>query len=362
MTPKMTPGFSFRSLFMSLAVVSVSLTCAYADANGSKIAAYPGLPGDGGFPGFGNLPGLGGFPGTSQPSEAADGANKSGTFSNEAGSRAYTVFVPKQPAAHPGMLVILHGCIQTGANMATGTQMNSLAAKKGFLVLYPEQTYQDNNLKCWNWYQPENQQRGGELSILAGMAQDVASTYQVDLKQIYVAGLSAGGAMAANLLACYSDVFAGGLIHSGLEFAAAQSQNEAQLAMSNGASKDLNETSARALKCSPPRSKLIPVIVIQGKDDHVVSTVNSGRIATFFELLNGLIDSTQQITHSDHHLNEAGKLAADETDTLFGDKVLVKKIMVDGMGHAWSGGQSGGSYMEPRGPSASQILVDTFFN
>jgi len=306
------------------------------------------------------FPGLPGTPGSS-------GAAK-GRFSNPFGSRSYTVYAPKSLSPGAGLLVVLHGCFLTGDQMATGTEFNKYADQKGFVVLYPEQSYQDNAWKCWNWFKPENQRRDdGEASILVGMTLETVRKYDLDASRVFITGISAGGAMAANLLGCYSDVFAGAMLHSGLEFAAAQSEEEAHNVTRNGPSRDLDESAREALACSPARQRLIPLIVVHGQADNFVGTVNADRTFTLFEKINASIyssmgGSASQISHQQSRIEQGGyKFSANVTDSFFGGQNVMKKVMVDGMAHAWSGGQPTAPYMEPRGINAAKLAVDSFF-
>lgn len=304
------------------------------------------------------LPGL--------PGSSAGGTK--GTFANGFGSRGYTLYVPKRLNPNEGLLVVLHGCFLTGDQMAAGTEFNKYADQKGFAVLYPEQGYGDNAWKCWNWFKPENQRRDdGEASIIVGMTLDTIHKYNLNASRVFITGISAGGAMAANLLGCYSDVFAGGMIHSGLEFAAAQSETEAHQVTASGPTRDLDESARQALACSPPRNTLIPVIVIHGQADNFVNTINADRTFELFEKINAAIFTSaggdaSQVTLQQSRVEQGGyKFSADVTDAFFGKQDVMKKVMVEGMAHAWSGGQPTAPYMEPRGINAAKLAVDSFF-
>jgi poly(3-hydroxybutyrate) depolymerase len=158
-----------------------------------------------------------------------------GSYSGEAGTRAYRLYVPPNSSPAPSeaapMVVMLHGCTQTPEDFAAGTRMNALAERHGFLVLYPAQAANANGQKCWNWFRPEDQERDrGEPSLIAGMTRKVASEYRVDERRIFAAGLSAGAAMAVILGATYPDVYAAVGAHSGLPFSAAHDMVSAFLA------------------------------------------------------------------------------------------------------------------------------------
>lgn len=337
-----------RLLALSLlSTLAVFTTVAFVTAHASKAQAQ--------FGGW-QIPGL----------SSTDG--DSGSFKNSFGSRSYKVYVPKKNQGRLGLLVVLHGCFLTGDQMATGTEFNKIADQRGFSVLYPEQTYSDNSWKCWNWFKPENQTRDGESSIIAGMTKEMLSKYKIDAKRVYVTGLSAGSAMAANLLACYSDIFAGGLLHSGLEYAAAQNENDAHSVMSTGPAHDLDEVAAQAMKCSVGKRKsLMPVIVVHGTSDPYVATINADRTATLFEKLNTAIFLSQggkldQVTRAEGAITQDGfNFSAKVSDVVYNSTTTVRKVMVQKMGHGWSGGQPNAPYMEPRGINATKLLVESFF-
>lgn len=299
---------------------------------------------------------------------AAHGAMEKRTFRNGAGSRNYYLYVPaalRHVAARP-LFVMLHGCTQNAQDFASGTGMNALADKFGFDVIYPEQTRENNDWSCWNWFQPENLRRGGELSILADMTKAVATELGTDRRLIFVAGLSAGGAMASNLVACYSDVFAGAAIHSGLAFDAAEDQNEATSVMRQGPRRPAEQTATSAYVCSPTRLTPLRVLIFQGDRDYTVNAKNAEAIDEQFMALNDLLDNGKpdhslpvKITKGEYQTKTP--LKATFTEARFANTLtLLRRITILGMGHAWSGGKQGMPYMESRGPSASDAIVSYF--
>jgi poly(hydroxyalkanoate) depolymerase family esterase len=254
------------------------------------------------------------------------------SFTNAAGARDYRLYVPSNPGAAMPLVIMLHGCTQSPEDFAAGTRMNELAARKKFLVAYPGQTRAANLNKCWNWYKPEEYGRGaGEASILAGIAQEIAAEFHVPRGRLYAAGLSAGGAQAANLATAYPELFAGVGIHSGLPSGAAHSLPSAMAAMKNG---------ARATT----GGGMTPTIVFQGDADHTVNPANAERIIAAF----GPRVSVMQATAGD---------GAPYSKAVYAKAEL---WLLHGLGHGWSGGSPAGSFTEPRGPDASAEMVRFF--
>jgi poly(hydroxyalkanoate) depolymerase family esterase len=268
-------------------------------------------------------------------------------FSNTSGRRAYKLYVPSGYSGRPVPLVVmLHGCTQSPDDFAAGTKMNELAEEQVFLVAYPAQPQSANASKCWNWFDAGHQQRDeGEPSLIAGITRQIMRDVAVEEGQVYIAGLSAGGAAAAIMGATYPDLYAAIGVHSGLACGAASDMPSAFAAMSQGA--------AASSRRSPPCAAM-PTIVFHGDKDRTVSPVNGDRI---IEQCRAGADLRVSVTHgqSTGGVRYQRTVHTDESGV-----ACLEQWLLHGAGHAWSGGDSAGSYTDPRGPDASREMMRFF--
>ncbi|WP_020175399.1 extracellular catalytic domain type 1 short-chain-length polyhydroxyalkanoate depolymerase [Methyloferula stellata] len=266
-------------------------------------------------------------------------------FSNTAGSRTYKLYVPgRYDGRALPLVVMLHGCTQSPDDFATGTRMNTLAEERTFLVAYPEQSKMANASKCWNWFNSGDQRRDlGEPSLIAGITRQIMDDFPVDVGMVYIAGLSAGGAMAAIMGIAYPDLYAAVGVHSGLACGAAFDLQSALTAMRYGS------VIRRAAE------QMVPTIVFHGDHDKTVNPVNADQVIAQAKSARHLRASVSTGKTSDG-ISFTRTLQSDETG-----RPMLEQWVVHGAGHAWSGGSAEGSYTEPRGPDASRAMVRFFF-
>lgn len=297
----------------------------------------------------------------------APGSFEAHVFSNDAGTRAYKLYVPSTPAEAPRpLLVMLHGCTQSADDFAAGTQMNRLAEAHDFLVLYPEQGTQANPSRCWNWFNPQDQLReGGEPSLIAGIVGEVAAQHGVDPRRIFVAGLSAGAAMAVVLGETHPELFAGVGVHSGLPYGSAHDVPSAMAAMKGGRSGWLARQGVQVAPAGAPKqaARAVPTIVFHGDRDHIVQQTNGAEIvrqARDAHLAQTGADALR-VTTSDGQASggRAYRRTVHEDGT---GTVHLECWTLHGAGHAWSGGDARGSYTDATGPDASAEMVRFFLS
>lgn len=286
-------------------------------------------------------------------------------FSNGAGSRAYKVYVPADAGPGPRpMIVMLHGCTQSADDFAAGTQMNRLADAHGFLVVYPEQAAQANAAKCWNWFNPQDQMHGaGEPSLIAGITHEVARQHGADPRRIYVAGLSAGAAMAVVLGETYPALFAGVGAHSGLPYGSAHDMASALAAMKGGRSGLPGLQGAPAASAGPRKkaAQAVPVIVFHGDRDHTVQASNGALIAQQASEAHAARAQGETLrVQTNTGAAPGGRRFSRSVHTDSEGRAWVEHWTLHGAGHAWSGGHAGASYTDSAGPDASAEMLRFF--
>lgn len=261
-----------------------------------------------------------------------------------AGARDYKLFLPPGAGEQPRPLVLmLHGCTQTPDDFAAGTRMNEAAAAQGVVVLYPAQSVQMNPQRCWNWFKRQHQQRDrGEPALLAALVRQVVADQRIDPSRVYVAGLSAGGAMAAVLGQAYPDLFAAVGVHSGLASGVAGDLPSALAAMQSGAP-------------APRASRPVPTIVFHGDRDATVNPANGAQVFA-------AATPPGATAHTERIARPGARAHTRQQQRDAHGRVVAEHWLVHGAAHAWSGGSSAGSYTDPQGPDATREMLRFFLS
>jgi poly(hydroxyalkanoate) depolymerase family esterase len=274
-------------------------------------------------------------------------------YSCAAGARRYRLYVPScAEDGLQGLIVMLHGCTQGPEDFATGTGMNALAEEHRLLVVYPAQSGGDNSLSCWNWFRPGDQIRNsGEPAIIAGLTASLRDQYGIAQDRVFVAGLSAGGAMAAVMGETYPDLYGAIGVHSGLAYGSANDVMSAFTAMRGQVGIEPAPSSiGDGASDAGPR-----MIVFHGTADTTVHPSNAGRIVA---RRGGSRGRTFRTEHAPVGTRGHSRLVVVRDDGTHG----IECWMIDGAQHAWSGGDARGSYTDPRGPDASAAMVRFFLH
>lgn len=314
----------------------------------------------------GTTPPLDAVVGRSRVAAGTGGQFVSGSYTDQAGTRSYKLYIPSGYQGQPlPLVVMLHGCTQTPDDFAAGTRMNTLAEAHSCLVLYPAQASAANRSRCWNWFKAADQQRGrGEPSLIAGMTRQICRSYAVDPRRIYVAGLSAGGAMAVILGVTYPDLYAAIGNHSGLAYGAAHDLPSALAAMSQGG-KVVSAHRKDRIRGSEPYPSVVPMILFHGDRDTTVHPRNAEHVIAQWAALHAdgrpataagskpRVSVQQGQVPSGHAYNRA--IYHDASG-----QVIVERWVIHGANHAWSGGSTTGSFTDSQGPDATREMLRFF--
>ncbi len=310
-----------------------------------------------------------------------------GTFRSPHGDRAWRLYLPPPdavrapaPTGRPGMtvladpqgepgepraplLVLLHGCTQDADDMARGTRMDQLARERGVAVLYPEQSTAANATRCWNWFEPAHQRRGaGEPALIAGMIEETVRARGLDPERVFVAGISAGGALAATLAATYPDRISGVAVYSGVPFGAARGLPEALEVMGGEAETPNRDLADAMIDAMGDRARPVPLLVLHGERDEVVSARNAEWFALQWSRLLAELTGMPTVEELNPAREGAGPGVRVRVLKGIAGEIHFEMWRLAELGHAWSGGSDEGTYTDPAGPDASRIVLEFFLD
>lgn len=279
---------------------------------------------------------------------------------NYQGSHDYRLYVPSsyQEKVAAGqrlpLIIMLHGCTQSPEDFAAGTRMNQLAEEHHCLIAYPSQPASANQNRCWNWFRTSDQHQGqGEPAWLAELTKTMVDDYAVDSSHVYIAGLSAGAAMAVIMAEAYPELYAAVGVHSGLAYQSATDLPSAMMAMRQGG--------ALTMSNAGNKTTHVPMIVFHGDQDHTVSIRNGEQIfEQAKQRLKGQSGDLQM--QQDKQSSTQGRHS---TRLHLSDNQGVNQLeywKIHGAGHSWAGGSTTGSYTDPAGPDASQEMMRFFLS
>lgn len=287
----------------------------------------------------------------------------------------YWLYLPARAAGMSGisdtsgaglpLVVMLHGCRQTAADFATATRMNELAERKGFAVLYPQQSTAADGHRCWHWYKRATQQGQGDVPLVAKMIAHVQQRHGLDVSRTYMAGLSAGAALANIVALRHPELIAAVGLHSAPVFGTADSALSAYRAMQHGAARAHSQTAHEFAKALPLLSGKsgMPVILIHGERDPVVRRINVEQLSQQFLIINAASISRPEPVQRSYPARTGGRSPrpAYRTATYYaGRKPQLVRCEIGTLGHAWSGGDDHVAFSEREGPDATRMMWDFF--
>lgn len=280
------------------------------------------------------------------PARAA-GTYFTGAYVSVYGARDFHGYVPSAYRSGTPMplLVALHGCTENDVGFDVLSGWSSLAERRGFIVVFPDQSNLVNPAGCWNWFLGTNQHRGwGEPALIAGITNTIRGRYTVDPRRIYVTGVSAGGVMANIMAVTYPDIYAAAAIFAGCEYACDPLRIRTP-----------EESGQEALREMGSRRRAVPVIIWQGTADIVVHPETAYRIAGQW----ATIDAIDTIPDS----VQTGQAGRTYTRLIYHNangQPLIEQVMIDGAGHSYPGGCACSLYGDPSGPDGSGMSWSFF--
>jgi poly(hydroxyalkanoate) depolymerase family esterase len=266
---------------------------------------------------------------------------------------SYRLYLPSGSSGRDSLplIVMLHGCRQDSLSFAGGTRMNALAEQGRCAVLYPEQNKHSNPLRCWNWFDSASLAGQGDAALIARLIDQVKERRPIDPRRVYLVGMSAGGAMACILAVRHSRLFAACAIHSGMMYGAASSPMQASAASIDKARRLVHEAGESEVA--------VPTLVIQGDCDATVNPVNADRIIEQLRARAEYIDpSAGALFASDERHIDGGDRTYRQQDYAQQGRVVLRKVLIEGLGHAWSGGDAQYEFNDAAGPDASRLILD----
>lgn len=297
------------------------------------------------------------------------GVFKTGKYSGIYGERNYKLYLPSNDTTKSRSLIImLHGCDQTPEQFGTSSHIYDYADKNDFAVLLPEQSKTYNPFKCWNWIIPGNNSRFGEPSIMIEMVDEVVEKYNINNNKVFAAGMSAGASMSGILANCFPDRIKAIASHDGVQYYATYSGGDFATVVLNGATVPSEQAGAFGYACSsmynPP--KQMPVIIFQGMASPLMNPLHAFQVEDEFKVLNDYLDNgiRDLSAFKDKNIETVpdSKTYGYTRYTFTGknNKVFIERYMINRLNHAWSGGDGKFKYNDPKGPNATEIMVNFF--
>ncbi len=289
----------------------------------------------------------------SGPASPAGMPREVASFGSNPGNLRMFGYLPEGTAPGAALIVVLHGCKQSAAAFARDGGWIALADRLKAGLLLPEQKglaaqFHDiyvhpwfvnmfganNQNGCFNWFAPEENARGkGEAASIVQMIETMITQHSLDRSRVYIAGFSAGGAMAAAMLAAYPEAFAGGAIVAGVPVGCARTTVGALRCMAPGSDKPAEEWRAAVAIASGSKGPYPAVTIWHGDADNRVSPVNLRELTEQWTTVHGLPAKPSRTERS-------GKITRARYDDAQG-RTVVESVVVRGLTHRFPADAAG---------------------
>ena len=244
-------------------------------------------------------------------------------FGSNPGQLRARFYTPERLREGAPLVVVLHGCTQTAADYDYGSGWSVLADRLGFALLFPEQQRSNNPNLCFNWFLSDDSKRNlGEPLSIRQMIETVVAAHGIDRSRVFVTGLSAGGAMAAIMLAAYPEMFAGGAIIAGLPYGCAKTVAEAFERMKGNG---LADGDARMREASDHMGPWPIVSIWHGTADQTVHPANADAIVRQWQKVHGLDENPSRSELVDNYPRRVWCDAK--------GRAVIEMYSITGMGH-----------------------------
>lgn len=252
-------------------------------------------------------------------------------FGSNPGELKCYQYVPEGLRRNAPLVVVLHGCLQDAVEMARLSGWNTLADQEKFVVLYPQQQGANNINRCFNWFNENDYRRGsGETLSIKQMIDHTIAGHGLNRRQVFITGISAGGAMAAVMLATYPEVFESGTVMAGVPYGAATDIPTGMAAMSGAVVLSPQDWGDKVRAQNPGYAGTWPrLAIVHGVDDPVVKIANAGELVKQWSNLWGLAPSPGQV-----EAPFQGNDKVTRTTWSVQNKRTIVRYDIQGLGHA----------------------------
>lgn len=278
--------------------------------------------------------------------------------------RAWRLYVPAGASrwrAQP-LILLLHGCRQTPEEIARGTRIEALADARGTYVLVPVQDERANAWRCWNWFDGATAAGRGEAAIVVAAMSSALRWRRVDATRTIVAGMSAGAGLAAIVGLRHPDRVSAVFAHSGVAVGAAASALTALTVLKRGPETDVASTGREARAGGDP-ARVVPLVAVHGKLDDIVASRHAAALVRQFLARNGVevpagAESTLPDADSDRREAPVRGNMHRIREWRRDGRLVARLVEIDGLGHAWSGGDASVAFHDATPPDATALLGD----